>query len=53
MTMVPRDPITTKQIDAAKGKVTEGDGPPGSEDTDAVAAAQVKPAGAPKLPVRK
>ena len=41
MTMVPRDPITVEQINAAKGKVGNGDGPEGVEDTDAVAQAEM------------
>lgn len=55
MTMVPRDPITIEQINAAKGKVDNGDGPEGAEDTDAVAQAEMPTKdskGAPgKLPV--
>lgn len=36
MTMVPRDPITQKQIDAAKGKPGPNDPDPAGEDSEAV-----------------
>lgn len=53
MTMVPRDPITQKQIDEAKGKSVEKgrqaeiDGEP---DSQSVKEAEVTPAGRPSMP---